>query len=85
MVSMSCCMETMSTPSSADAPCLIFLILLDGSGHVCERDLVLSSPTVGAKCSRRLTQPSLTSKADGGSSYFLVVSALSLGGREWLR
>jgi len=31
-----------------------------------------------------LTQSPLTSKADGGSSYFLVVSAPSLGDREWL-
>jgi len=66
MVSMSCCMETLSPPSSADAPCLIFLMLLDGSQHNCEWDLVLSGPTVGAS---RLTQPPLTSEADGGSSY----------------
>jgi len=33
---------------------------------------------VGAKCSRRLTQPPLTSKADGDFSYLLVVSAVSL-------
>jgi len=85
MVSMSCCMETMSPPSSADAPCLVFLMLLGGSQHDCQWDLVLSGPTVGAKCSHRLTQSSLTSKADGGSSCFLVVFALSLGGREWLR
>ena len=80
MVSMSCCMETLSPLSSADAPCLVLLMLLDGSKSNCGWDLVLSGPTVDAKCSRRLTQPSLTSKADGGSSYFLVVPALFLGG-----
>ena len=85
MVSMSCCMETLSPPSIADAPCLVFLMLLGGSQHDCEWNLVLSGPMVGAKCSHRLTQSSLTSKADGGSSYFLVVSAPSSGGREWLR
>ena len=39
---MSCCMETLSPPSSADAPCLVLLMLLDGSQHDCEWDLVLS-------------------------------------------
>jgi len=34
--------------------------------------------------SRRLTQLPLTSKVDCGSSYLLVVSALSLGSWEWL-
>ena len=38
MVSMSCCMETLSAPS------LVFLKLLDGSQHACEWDLVLSCP-----------------------------------------
>ena len=47
MVSMSCGMETLSPPSSADAPCLVFLMSLG--------DLVLSGRTVGAKCSHRLT------------------------------
>jgi len=36
-------------------------------------------------CSRRLTQSPLTPQADGDSSFFLVISALSLGGWEWLR
>ena len=71
MVSMSCCMVTLSPPYSAAKPCLVFLMLLVGSQHDCEWDLVLSGPTVGAKYSRRLTQPQLTSKADGGSSYLL--------------
>jgi len=70
MVSMSYCMETLSRPSSVDAPCLIFLMLLDGSEHYCEWDLVLSGPTVGIKCSGRLTQSPFTSEAGGGSSYF---------------
>jgi len=70
MVAMSCCMQTLSPPSSANAPCLKFLMLLDGSQHDCEWDLVLSGPPVGAKCSRRLTQLSLTSEVAGGSSYF---------------
>jgi len=68
-------MVTLSPPSSATDLCLVVLMLLG-----CEWDLVLSGPTVGAKFSLRLTQPSLTSKADGGSSYLLVVFALSLGG-----
>ena len=51
MVSMSCCMVTVSPPSSVTDPCLVFLMLLDGSQHDGEWDLVLSSPTVGAKCS----------------------------------
>ena len=85
MVSMSYCMETLSPSSSKDAPFLVFLMLLDDSQHDCGWDLVLSGPMVGARCSRRLTQPPLTSKANGGSSYFLVDSALSLGDREWLR
>jgi len=79
MVSISSCMETLSPPSSAGAPCLVLLMLLSGSQHDCEWDLVLSGPMVGTKCSRRLTQSSLTSEADGGFSYLLVVSALSLG------
>ena len=70
MVSMSCCLETLSPSSSANAPCLVFLMLLDGSQHDCEWDLVLSGPTVGAKCSCRLTQSSLTLEASGDSSYF---------------
>jgi len=76
---MSCCMVTLSPPSGAADPCLVFLMLLGGFQHDCEWDLVISGPTVGAKCSRRLTQPSLSSKEDGDSSYLLVVSALSLG------
>jgi len=28
MVSMSCCMERLSPPSSVDAPCLVFLMSL---------------------------------------------------------
>ena len=63
-------METLSPPSSADAPCLVFLMLLDGSQHDCGWDLVLSGPTVGAKCSCRNRLP-LTSEADDDSSYFL--------------
>ncbi len=47
-------------------------------------DKTLFIKKVDYDCSRRLTQPPLTSKAYGGSSYFLVVSALSLGGWEWL-
>ena len=70
MVSMSCCMEMLSPPSSADATFLVFLMLLDGSQHACEWDLVLSGPTMGAKCSHWLTQSLLTSKAEGDSSYF---------------
>ena len=54
MVSMSCCMVTLSPPSNVDVPCLVFLMLLDGKKCDCEWDLVLSSPTVGAKCSCRL-------------------------------
>jgi len=72
-------MVTLSPPSGAADPCLVFLMLLGGSQHDCELDLVLSSPTVGAKCSRRLFQPPLTSKADDGSFYLLVVSSLSFG------
>ena len=67
---MSCCMETLSPPSSADAPSLVFLMLLDGSQQDYEWDLVLSGPMVGAKYSCWLTQPSLTLEANGGSSYF---------------
>ena len=44
MVSLSCCMVMLSPPSSAVAPCLVFLISLDGSKHDCGRDLVLSGP-----------------------------------------
>jgi len=73
-------MVTLSPTSIPVDPCLVFFMLLGGSQHDCEWDLVLSGPKVGAKCSRQLTQPSLTSKADGGSSYLLVVYALSLGG-----
>jgi len=72
-------MVTLSPPSSAADPCLVFLMLLGGSQHNCEWDLVLSGPTVGTKCSRRLTQLPLTSEVDGGFSYLLVVSALTLG------
>jgi len=79
MVSISYCMKTLSPPSSADAACLVLLMLLGGSQHNCEWDLVLSGPMVGAKYSRRLTPSPLTSKADGGPSYLLVVSTLSLG------
>ena len=46
--------------------------------HVTNRESLLAS------CSHRLTQPSFTSKVDGGSSYLLVDFALSLG-REWIR
>ena len=46
---------TLSPFSSAVTPCLVFLMLLDGSERACGWDLVLSGPTVGAKCSYRLT------------------------------
>jgi len=36
-------------------------------------------------CNLRICSRRLTSKADGDSSYLLVVSALSLGSWEWLR
>jgi len=85
MDSMSCCMVTLFPPSGAADPCLVFLMLLGGSQHDCEWDLGLLGPTMGAKCSRRLTQPPLTSKADGGASYLLVVSTLSLSSGKWLR
>jgi len=53
MVSIIYCMETLSPPSIANAPCLVLLMLLDGSQHDCEWGLVLSCPTMGAKCYRR--------------------------------
>ena len=60
-------------------------MLLDDSQYACEWDLVLLGPTVGAKCSRRLTQLSLTSEAGGGSSYFWWFLLFSLGDKEQLR
>jgi len=54
MVSMSCCKVGASLPSDPYGPCLVFLItsessntIVDGSSFIC--------PTVGAKCSCRLT------------------------------
>ena len=39
IVSMSCCMVTLSPSSCPDVPCLVFLILPDSSNHNCGWDL----------------------------------------------
>jgi len=72
-------MATLSPPSSADVPCLVFLMLLDGSERDCGWDLVLSGPKVGTKCSCRLTWSPVDFKGKRCLLLFLVDSMLTLG------
>ena len=54
-MSMTCCKVGTSLPLDPIGPFLVFLISLESFEHERGWDQVLSSPMVGAKCSRQLT------------------------------
>ena len=76
-------METLSPPSSADAPCLVFLMSLDSS------HLRAGPKFIGPHGGRQMFSPIDSAVVDSNGRWWLrhllVVSSLSLGDREWLR